>query len=121
MSTVVDAAKRSGFTLRGTVTAILGILILGFSMLGFVGKFVEFMHTFREDAAGVFAITPMVNYGLASLGFLLLLVWAATNGMFHDIERPKYTMLETERDLDRSVSDPTSLSSSRHESTHVAR
>ena len=31
-----------------------------------------------------------------------LLVWAAVNGMFHDIEKPKHTMLEQERQLDRS-------------------
>jgi hypothetical protein len=33
---------------------------------------------------------------------MCLMVWAALNGMFHDIERPKRTMLETEAWLDRT-------------------
>jgi nitrogen fixation-related uncharacterized protein len=37
---------------------------------------------------------------LASFGFLLLFGWAAANGMFHDIEGPKYTMLVNENLLD---------------------
>jgi hypothetical protein len=42
----------------------------------------------------------MMNYLLASLGFFFLLLWAAARGMFRDIERPKYEMLERERLLD---------------------
>ena len=89
---------------RTIVTLALAVLILVPSMLGFVAKFVEFVNTYRTETGGVFAITPMVNYLLASLGFLCLLAWAATNGMFHDIERPKHTMLEREAALDRSQS-----------------
>ena len=50
---------------------------------------------------GAFAISPIVNYLLASFGFLLLFGWAALGGMFHDIEQPKYTMLENEARLDQ--------------------
>ncbi len=49
---------------------------------------------------GAFAIAPIMNYLLASTGFALLLGWAACNGMFSDIEKPKRTMLETEAALD---------------------
>jgi hypothetical protein len=87
---------------RTIVTVILAVLILVPSMLGFIAKFTEFVHTFRGETGGVFAITPMVNYLLASLGFLCLLLWAGVNGMFHDIEKPKYTMLERENELDRT-------------------
>ena len=41
-----------------------------------------------------------MNYLLASLGFFFLFCWAIGHGMFRDIERPKYTMLENERRLD---------------------
>lgn len=90
---------------RGTstptlVTLALAVLILVPSMLGFAAKFVEFARTFRGAPEGVFAITPIVNYLLASLGFLCLLIWATLGGMFHDIEQPKHAMLETERKLD---------------------
>ena len=52
-------------------------------------------------ANGAFALTPVTNYLFASLGFLCLFGWAAANGMFHDIERPKRTMLENEQRLDK--------------------
>ena len=48
----------------------------------------------------MFAITPVVNYLLASLGFFCLFFWAIYQGMFRDIEAPKFTMLENERRLD---------------------
>ena len=43
----------------------------------------------------------MVNYMLASLGFLCMLIWATINGMFYDIEKPKEIMLEREQQLDK--------------------
>lgn len=86
--------------LRLAVTAILALVILIPSMLGFVNKFYELILLCRGDVDGAFAITPVVNYLLASLGFFCLLCWAAFNGMFHDIEAPKRSMLETESRLD---------------------
>ena len=82
------------------ITLLFAVIILVPSMLGFVAKFIEFVHTFQGDAEGVFAITPMVNYMLASLGFFFMLVWAAVNGMFRDIEEPKYKMLEDDQRID---------------------
>lgn len=81
---------------RAAVTILLAVLILVPSMIGFVNKFVEFFNVSQESGAGLFAVAPMLNYILASLGFLCMLVWAAFNGMFHDIERPKFAMLENE-------------------------
>jgi hypothetical protein len=85
------------------ITLFFAVLILTPSMIGFVMKFIEFVHTFRDDSAGAFAITPMVNYLLASLGFLCLLLWAAVNGMFHDMEEPKRIMLRHEMMLDENL------------------
>ena len=89
--------------LRTWVLWGFAIMILAPSMLGFVAKFLEFINTFRGEADGAFAITPMVNYLLATLGFLSLLFWASMNGMFRDIEAPKETMLQRENDLDRGA------------------
>jgi nitrogen fixation-related uncharacterized protein len=83
------------------VTLAFAVIILIPSMLGFGAKFLEFIHTFRSQSDGAFAITPMVNYLLASLGFLCMFIWATLNGMFRDLERPKEIMLERERELDR--------------------
>lgn len=83
------------------ITLIFAVPILIFSGLGFIAKFLEFINTFQGETEGAFAITPMVNYLLASAGFFCLLVWATINGMFRDIEQPKHTMLENDSALDR--------------------
>ena len=72
-------------------------------MLGFVMKFMELINMTQGDADGGFAITPVVNYLFASAGFFFILLWAAINGMFTDLEKPKYTMLENEQQLDRQT------------------
>lgn len=86
--------------LHGWVTLVMAAAILLPSLYGFGSKFVEFLALASGEVDGAFAIAPVVNYLLASLGFLCLFGWAAYNGMFHDIERPKVQMLENERQLD---------------------
>jgi hypothetical protein len=81
-------------------TIVFAVVILIPSFLGFANKFREFIQIYRGEVDGVFAITPIVNYLLASLGFFFLLCWAICQGMFRDIEQPKYTMLDNERKLD---------------------
>ncbi|HVC94297.1 MAG TPA: hypothetical protein VND64_11435 [Pirellulales bacterium] len=90
-------------TPRGSrlVTIAFALTVLLPSLYGFGTKFIELVALCRGDMTGAFAIAPIVNYLLASAGFLLLFGWAAANGMFHDIERPKLTMLENEARLDR--------------------
>ncbi|MEZ6110299.1 MAG: hypothetical protein R3C99_04705 [Pirellulaceae bacterium] len=94
------ASRERSAKIRNRVTLILAFLILIPSMYGFVGKLLEFLQVFQGEADGVFAITPMLNYILASAGFFMLLLWATANGMFHDIERPKDRMLQNEQFLD---------------------
>jgi len=79
---------------------LMAAVILVPSMLGFGTKFIELVHVFRGDPSGMFAIAPIINYLLASCGFLMLFAWAAMNGMFRNIEQPKQTMLDNEARLD---------------------
>jgi hypothetical protein len=81
-------------------TIVFALVILIPSLYGFANKFREFILLYRGDVDGVFAITPIVNYLLASLGFFFLFCWAVAHGMFRDIEKPKFTMLDNERRLD---------------------
>ena len=81
-------------------TRVMAVLVLGISLYGFGGKFIEFVWLFWGDPEGMFAISPMTNYLLASMGFLCMFFWAMSRGTFHDVERPKYNMLETEELLD---------------------
>lgn len=87
------------------ITIIFAVLILIPSMLGFVMKFMELVNLTQGETDGGFAITPVVNYLLASAGFFFLLLWAAINGMFNDLEKPKYLMLENEERLDAHQSE----------------
>lgn len=84
------------------VTLVLAALILIPSMLGFVTKFIDLIVVLRGDPDGVFTLTPIVNYLLASLGFFCMLIWAISRGMFHDVEQPKQAMLEREALLEAS-------------------
>lgn len=88
------------------VTAVLAVVILIPSMLGFGNKLLEFIALVRGDVDGAFAISPVANYLLASLGFFCLLLWATLNGMFKDIEEPKHDLLTRENELDRNGSFP---------------
>jgi hypothetical protein len=85
------------------VTVLFAVAVLIPSLYGFSGKFIEFIAVFRGESDGVFAITPIVNYLLATLGFFCLFGWALMQGMFSDIERPKQTVLENEEWLDRQL------------------
>ena len=84
------AINQRGTTSRAQVLTTIGfaLLILVPSLLGFANKFREFILLYRGDVDGVFAITPIVNYLLASLGFFCLFFWAIYHGMFRDIEAP---------------------------------
>lgn len=88
---------------------IMSVVILGFCCYGFGTKFIELVRlVVSEDASaqeGVFAVAPLMNYLLASAGFLCLLGWATMHGMFRDIEQPKQTMLEVNAQLDSQTDD----------------
>lgn len=88
---------------RSRATLLLAVVILVPSCWGFGSKFIEFIAIYRGEVDGAFAVAPILNYLFASMGFLLLFAWAARNGMFHDIERPKYWMLENEARLDHQA------------------
>ncbi|HRX86098.1 MAG TPA: hypothetical protein P5572_13845 [Phycisphaerae bacterium] len=73
--------------------------------IGFADKLYAFFFVsgLKPDgrfADGRFALIPLMNYLLVFGGMFCLLIWAIANGMFKDVEAPKYTMLENERELD---------------------
>jgi len=94
------AKSASAARLRSAIVLTLAVLILVPSCVGFMQKLQKLFLVTQGETASAFAVAPLTNYLLASFGFLLLLAWAARNGMFHDIEKPKHTMLENERRLD---------------------
>lgn len=79
---------------------IAGVLLVP-AGIGFVAKFVHSLHTLSTKADGGFTIVPIMNYVLVTAGFVCLFLWAVARGMFRDIEKPKYTMLEREEQLEQ--------------------
>jgi len=96
---IADRAARS----RRWVTLLMALAVLLPSLYGFGTKFLEFIALYRGDVEGAFAISPILNYLLASLGFLCLFGWAAFGGMFRDVEQPKFSMLANEAMLDTAA------------------
>lgn len=91
-------AARQSWKKTLLVALTIGVFLVP-AFVGFGNKFLELLMLVGDDD-GAFAIMPVLNYLLASLGFFLLLCWATAHGMFRDIEQPKLDMLETERQLD---------------------
>jgi hypothetical protein len=79
---------------------VFTLLVLVPTILGFVNKFLDLLVVMQGDEEGAFAMTPVVNYLLATAGFLSLLFWTAMQGAFQDINRPSRDMFENERRLD---------------------
>lgn len=96
---MVETSKKTSRNVM-IATIIMGVVILLPSLAGFVNKFLEFKNVIQGDPEGAFAMTPVANYTFASLGFFCLLIWTTVQGMFHNIERPKQTMLDNEAELD---------------------
>ena len=95
--------------LRWWLYAATMITVILPAALGFAHKFIRLIQTAKTDPDGGFALLPVTIYAAVTLGFLCLLVWAVTNGMFRDVEKLKYTMLEREAALDRQSSKSRSL------------
>lgn len=89
-------------------TVVLAVFILIPACYGFGRKFLELV-ALVGDEEGSFAVMPVLNYLLASLGFGMLFLWAMFQGMFHDLEAPKRTMLDTEAQLDAEVEEERNL------------
>ena len=100
-----DPSRRPGDSSRRKtrITIAMAILILLPSLYGFAGKFIEFIHIYRGTGGGEFAVAPILNYLLASTGFFCMLLWASWNGMFRDVERPKYEFLDNEARIDAAT------------------
>ena len=81
-------------------------LIMLFAVLvgamGFVYKIVQFAREAFGDTATSFAAVPLLAYVFVAVGFVLLFLWALARGQFRDVERPKYDMLEREREYERA-------------------
>lgn len=86
------------------LTWFFSALVLIPTILGFANKFLDLVLVVQGDSEGAFAVTPIVNYLLATAGFLCLLIWTATQGAFQNLDAPSHTMFENEQRLDQQNS-----------------
>jgi len=99
-SSTGKSSGSGGSRTKVVTVVIMTVIIVIPAAYGFAARMLEFIRTYASADGGGFAIIPILNYVFVSVGFLCLLVWAVAHGMFRDIEKPKYTMLEQEDRLD---------------------
>lgn len=87
--------------LRTWVVVGFGGAVLMFAGLGFVYKMTEFTMTIVQDDIEGFGAAAVAVYLLGLLPIVLINLWAILTGRFRDIERPKYRMLELDREIER--------------------
>lgn len=85
---------------RKWVVWIMAVLILIPGAIGFGDKLYQFFIVLTKNPQGRFALVPLMSYLLVSTGFVLVFVWGLMKGMLSDIEGPKFSMLEREKQLD---------------------
>jgi len=87
-----------------TRTVIVFALAVGVMVVAggaFVAKMFEFAMTMAGDEVVGFGAVAVTTYLMGMLPLLLLMLWAVTTGRFHDIEGPKFRMLELDREIER--------------------
>ncbi len=82
------------------VIGCIAVAILGPASYGFIEKLYLFILAVKKDQLAGFTIVPIANYLIVTAGMVCLLLWATRHGMFRNIEKPKYDMLEREAELD---------------------
>ena len=85
---------------RAIVLCFVAAIFLIPALLGFIKSFIKFAGTLATDDGG-FVIAVMLSHLCMAAGFACLLAWAVAQGMFKDIEKPKFSMLKCEAELDR--------------------
>jgi nitrogen fixation-related uncharacterized protein len=94
------AKKRAGWSWRAVAVTGFAVAVLVLAGLGFVYKMTEFAATIvKHDVEGFGAVALSV-YLVGMIPLLFLTLWAILTGRFRDIERPKYRMLELDREID---------------------
>jgi hypothetical protein len=99
----IKSAPRSRQT---WIPIIFALVIFIPCIFGFGTKFLELVKLSHTDLEGRFALTPVVNYLLATIGFLCMFVWGAMRGTFHNVEDAKQRMLDVDEMIEEASRRP---------------
>lgn len=88
---------------RARTWAVVGfaLAVVLFAGVGFVYKMTEFTMTIIHSEVEGFGVAAIAIYLIGLLPIFFLTLWAILTGRFRDIERPKFRMLELDREIER--------------------
>jgi uncharacterized membrane protein YhaH (DUF805 family) len=93
--------RRGRRQLRTIVVLGMAVAVLVGAGVGFVYKMSEFVMTIVKDDVEGFGAVAVIVYLVGIVPIIFLTLWAVLTGRFHDIERPKFRMLELDREIER--------------------
>jgi hypothetical protein len=87
--------------LRGAVVFGFAVVVMAVAGLGFAYKMAEFVVTITQDEVQGFGAVAVATYLIGMLPIVFLTLWGVLSGKFRDIERPKFRLLELDREIER--------------------
>ena len=87
--------------MRSAVVLGFAVAVLVIAGLGFAYKMTEFAATIVKDDVEGFGAVAVGMYLIGMLPIVFLTLWAVLTGRFHDVERPKFRLLELDREIER--------------------
>jgi len=83
--------------------AVFGFAVVVMVVAGgsFVYKMTEFAVTIARDELQGFGAVAVATYLIGMLPIVFVTLWAVCSGKFADIERPKFRLLELDREIER--------------------
>ncbi len=102
MADTEASGGRDGERTRKIVQIAFAAAVLVFAGMGFVYKMSEFAATIVKDDIEGFGAVAVGIYLTGVVPLLFLTLWAIMSGRFRDIARPKYRMLEMDREIEAS-------------------
>lgn len=88
-------------TKRTAVVFTFAIAIMVVAGASFIYKMTEFAMTIARDDVEGFGAVAVATYLIGMLPLVFVTLWAVTTGKFSDIERPKFRLLELDREIER--------------------
>jgi nitrogen fixation-related uncharacterized protein len=86
---------------RSIVVFAFAIIVMVVAGTSFVYKMTEFAMTIVKDDVEGFGAVAVATYLIGMLPIVFITLWAVASGKFADIERPKFRLLELDREIER--------------------
>lgn len=86
---------------RSAVVLGFAAAVLVIAGLGFAYKTTQFAATIIRDDVEGFGVVAVGMYLIGMLPIVFLTLWAVLTGKFRDVERPKFRLLELDREIER--------------------